>query len=76
MEKLIAPLAEDVHKLKERGNKYALDATGPTRVEKTERTHSGTIKAKSAIEAATLSNSGSRKPICWRWVMTNLVVRS
>ena len=33
MEKLIAPIAEDVRKLKEQGNMHALDATGPTRVE-------------------------------------------
>ena len=33
MEKLIAPIAEDVRKLKEQGNMHALDATGPTRAE-------------------------------------------
>jgi hypothetical protein len=32
MEKLIAPLKEDIRKLKEQGNAQALDATGPTRV--------------------------------------------
>jgi hypothetical protein len=33
MEKLIAPLAADVRKLKEQGNRHALDATGPPRAE-------------------------------------------
>lgn len=33
MEKLIAPLKEDIRQLKEQGNIHALDAAGPTRVE-------------------------------------------
>jgi hypothetical protein len=33
MEKLIAPLKEEIRKLKEQGNTHALDATGPARVE-------------------------------------------
>ena len=33
VEKLIAPLKEDIRQLKEQGNTHALDAAGPTRVE-------------------------------------------
>jgi hypothetical protein len=43
MEKLIAPIAEDVRKLKEQGNTRALDATGPTRVEERSGANARTV---------------------------------
>jgi hypothetical protein len=65
MEKLIAPLKEEIRKLKEQGNTHALDATGPARVEERSGVNprfNGAIKARSASGATQNTSSYDCRP--------------